>query len=297
MQLIYNLFSLFIFIRWLAQNKTLLSLVPLLFSTSRLGLFNAPKATLCRYLRKISGESLQTWWFRSTTIEYLAYEATTMCSFCKKMLKSPTNQTQRRFTGATLSADKAGYKAGQGRGIGRCSSWGCSGGSYASSGGSGYSVNAIGHSQVPYDSIFKPRAPGSPGGGKMLICWFINALDKIYQRPKISSLAAWRVWGPNTVVSTGLFRLLPGSRGGAGGGHIVLLVGERLTVDGLVSANGEDARVNDAQSAGGSGGSVVFAASAFTGAGHFKVRPMFHVVEPERQKSSVRILLILRASV
>jgi len=52
---------------------------------------------------------------------------------------------------------------------------------------------------------------------------------------------------------------------------VVLLVGQRLTVDGTITANGEDARVNDVQSAGGSGGSIVIAASTLSGAGTLTV--------------------------
>ena len=66
------------------------------------------------------------------------------------------------YAGAFLSADKSGYKINEGM----CASGGCSGGSYASSGGYGYGVSAVGHSDVPYDSIFKPTAPGSAGRGR-----------------------------------------------------------------------------------------------------------------------------------
>ncbi|XP_078490835.1 uncharacterized protein LOC144746997 isoform X1 [Ciona intestinalis] len=58
-----------------------------------------------------------------------------------------------------------------------------------------------------------------------------------------------------------------GSQGGSGGGHIRLIVGDKLVVDGRLTSNGGNAQVNNVHSGAGTGGSIHITSPAIIGVG------------------------------
>ena len=133
--------------------------------------------------------------------------------------------------GSELSADAGGYPGDNGPGAGQAGGFriGGGGGGHGGIGGQGVGIYGQRSGGAAYGDDLSPTTPGSGGGGS----GYANA------------------------------------PGGYGGGHLDLMVGGTLTVDGTISANGADGVTYStyAASGGGAGGSIQVSAGTLAGSG------------------------------